>query len=103
MDCFWPVVAGTILRPGFIYGKRRVNGVDIPLDFVGQPLEKILAATETFTRPFAKLPASDLLFAPPVSVKDVALAALKAFKDDTFFGTQSIEQIKEAASAVVTV
>ncbi|KAG6551388.1 hypothetical protein Mapa_007034 [Marchantia paleacea] len=95
--------SGTILRPGFIYGKRRVNGVDVPLDFVGQPLEKLLAATETFTRPFAKLPASDLLFAPPVSVKDVALAALKAFKDDTYFGTLSIEQIKEAASAVVTV
>ncbi|KAL2634680.1 hypothetical protein R1flu_006159 [Riccia fluitans] len=92
--------SGTILRPGFIYGKRRVNGVEVPLDFVGQPLEKLLAATETFTRPFSKLPASDLLLAPPVSVTDVALAALKALKDDTYFGTLSIEQIKEAAAAL---
>ncbi|KAJ9135106.1 hypothetical protein P3X46_032325 [Hevea brasiliensis] len=31
--------SGVVLRPGFIYGKRRVDGFEIPLDLVGQPLE----------------------------------------------------------------
>ncbi|MCO5581331.1 hypothetical protein L7F22_035212 [Adiantum nelumboides] len=91
---------GTVLRPGFIYGKRRLNGVDIPLDVVGEPLEKVLAATKTFTRPLSSLPASDVLFAPPVSVDDVAYAAIKAVTDDDVFGVQTIEQIKELASSV---
>ncbi|KAI5084236.1 hypothetical protein GOP47_0000405 [Adiantum capillus-veneris] len=91
---------GTVLRPGFIYGKRRVNGIDIPLNVVGEPLEKVLDATKTFTRPLSSLPASDFFFAPPVSVDDVANAAIKAVTDDDVFGVQTIEQIKELASSV---
>ncbi|XP_031483763.1 uncharacterized protein At1g32220, chloroplastic [Nymphaea colorata] len=91
---------GVVLRPGFIYGKRRVDSLEIPLDLIGEPLEKILSATENFTRPLNSLPASDLLLAPPVSVDDVALAVIKAVTDDDFFGVFTIEQIKEAAATV---
>lgn len=89
---------GTVLRPGFIYGKRRVNGIDIPLQLIGEPMDKVLAATKTFTRPLSSLPASDLFFAPPVSVDDVAYAAIRAVTDDDVFGIQTIEQIKELSS-----
>lgn len=88
---------GTILRPGFIYGKRRFNGVDIPLDIVGEPVERVLAAAASLTRPLQKLPASDLLLAPPTSVDDVAVAAVRALQDDEYFGIFTIEQIKEMA------
>ncbi|KAK4557259.1 hypothetical protein RGQ29_007137 [Quercus rubra] len=92
--------SGVVLRPGFIYGKRRVDGFEIPLDLIGEPVERILRATESFTRPLSSLPASDLLLAPPVSVDDVALAAINAISDDDFFGIFTIEQIKEAAEKV---
>ncbi|KAH7444815.1 hypothetical protein KP509_02G093000 [Ceratopteris richardii] len=91
---------GTVLRPGFIYGKRRVNGIDIPLDAFGEPLEKVLGVTKTFTRPFSSLPASDVFLVPPISVDDVAYAAIKAIIDDDVFGVQTVEQIKELASSV---
>jgi len=89
-----------VLRPGFIYGKRKVNGFEIPLDAVGQPLEKLLSSVENFTKPLSSLPASDLVLAPPVSVDDVAYAAINAVVDDSFFGVFTIEQIKEAAVKV---
>ncbi|OVA02867.1 hypothetical protein BVC80_9095g61 [Macleaya cordata] len=91
---------GVVLRPGFIYGKKKVDGLEIPLDLVGEPLEKFLQATENFTKPLSSLPASDLLLAPPVSVDDVALAVINAITDDDFFGVFTIEQIKEAAANV---
>lgn len=89
-----------VLRPGFIYGRRRVDGFEIPLDLIGVPLERILRATENINKVFSSLPASDLLFAPPVSVDDVALAVINAVTDDDFFGIFTIEQIKEAAQKV---
>ncbi|KAJ3688421.1 hypothetical protein LUZ61_017585 [Rhynchospora tenuis] len=92
--------SGVVLRPGFIYGKRKVDGYEIPLDIVGEPLERVLAATESFTRPLKSLPGSDLLLAPPVSVDDVAYAVVNAVSDDDFFGVFTIEQIKEAAAKV---
>ncbi|KAL9267133.1 hypothetical protein AKJ16_DCAP14347 [Drosera capensis] len=92
--------AGVVLRPGFIYGKRKVDGFEIPLDLIGEPLERFLRATENFTRPLSSLPASDLLLAPPVSVDDVALAVVNAIRDDDFFGIFTIEQIKLAAANV---
>uniref|UniRef100_A0A5B7BY34 NAD(P)-binding domain-containing protein n=1 Tax=Davidia involucrata TaxID=16924 RepID=A0A5B7BY34_DAVIN len=92
--------SGVVLRPGFIYGKRRVDGFEIPLDLIGEPLEKFLLATENFTKPLSSLPASDLLLAPPVSVDDVAFAVINAVTDDDFFGIFTIEQIKEAAAKV---
>ncbi|KAL2348902.1 hypothetical protein Fmac_002902 [Flemingia macrophylla] len=92
--------SGIVLRPGFIYGKRRVDRFEIPLDLVGEPAERILRAVENFTKPLSSLPASDLLLAPPVSVDDVALAAINGVTDDDFFGIFTIDQIKEAANKV---
>ncbi|XP_052150794.1 uncharacterized protein At1g32220, chloroplastic [Oryza glaberrima] len=92
--------SGVVLRPGFIYGKRKVDGFEIPLDVVGQPLEKLLSSVENFTKPLSSLPASDLLLAPPVSVDDVAYAVINGVVDDSFFGVFTIEQIKEAAAKV---
>lgn len=93
-------ISGVVLRPGFIYGKRKVDGFEIPLDLVGEPIEKILSATENFIKPLRSLPASDVVLAPPVSVDDVAFAVINAVKDDDFFGIFTIEQIKEAAAKV---
>lgn len=87
-----------MLRPGFIYGKRKVNGFEVPLDLVGEPLDKIYDAAERFIRPLRSLPASDLILAPPVKVDDLALAVINALKDDDVFGIFTIEQIKEAAA-----
>ncbi|KAJ7953404.1 NAD(P)-binding Rossmann-fold superfamily protein [Quillaja saponaria] len=92
--------SGVVLRPGFIYGKRRVDGFEIPLDWIGEPVERILRATENFTKPLSSLPASDVLLTSPVSVDDVASAAINAISDDDFFGIFTIEQIKEAAEKV---
>ncbi|KAL4341397.1 hypothetical protein GQ457_08G024980 [Hibiscus cannabinus] len=92
--------SGVVLRPGFIYGKRRVDGFELPLDLVGEPLERILSAVENFTKPLSSLPASDLILAPPVSVDDVAYAVINAVRDDDCFGVFTIEQIKEAAAKV---
>jgi uncharacterized protein YbjT (DUF2867 family) len=89
--------SGTVLQPGVIYGKRKVNGVDIPLGWVGEPLKKLIAATSAFTRPLKNLPASDLFLAPPVSVDDVANAVVKAVSDNDIFGTFNIEQIDSMA------
>lgn len=89
--------SGTILRPGFIYGTKNLNGIDIPLNLLGEPLEKLLTATATFTRPLKNLPASDLLLALPVSVDDVAAAVLRALVNDSYYGIFTIEQIKEMA------
>lgn len=67
---------------------------------VGEPWEKILSATENFTRPLNFLPASDLLFAAPVNVDDLALAVISAVTDDDMFGIFTIDQIKQAAKNV---
>ncbi|KAJ4894959.1 hypothetical protein Rs2_21753 [Raphanus sativus] len=99
-----------VLSCGYFTGKRRaeaellskypnsVNGFEVPLDLVGEPLDKIYSAAESFIRPLRSLPASDLLLAPPVNVDDLALAVINAVKDDDFFGIFTIEQIKEAAA-----
>ncbi|KAK6119507.1 hypothetical protein DH2020_046749 [Rehmannia glutinosa] len=93
-------MSGVVFRPGFIYGKRKVDGFEIPLDLIGEPIEKFLNAVENFTKPLNSLPASDLLLAPPVSVDDLAFAVINAITDDDLFGVFTIEQIKEAALAV---
>ncbi|XP_076936758.1 uncharacterized protein At1g32220, chloroplastic-like [Bidens hawaiensis] len=92
--------SGVVLRPGFIYGKRKVGDIEIPLNLIGEPVEKLLDATSNYTKPLSALPASDLILAPPVSVDDVALAAINAVKDDDCFGVFTINQIKEAAAGV---
>ncbi|KAG9131592.1 hypothetical protein Leryth_015147 [Lithospermum erythrorhizon] len=92
--------SGIVLRPAFIYGKRKVDGFEIPLDLIGEPLERLLRATENVTSPLKSLPGSDLLLAPPVSVDDLALAVVNAVVDDDMFGLFTIEQIKKAAAGV---
>ncbi|CAL1376231.1 unnamed protein product [Linum trigynum] len=92
--------SGVVLRPGFIYGKRRVDGLEVPLDLVGEPWEKALGAVSNLIRPLSSLPGSDLVLASPVSVNDVALAVINAIGDDDVFGVLTIEQIKEAAAKV---
>ncbi|CAN4076293.1 unnamed protein product [Withania somnifera] len=92
--------SGIVLRPAFIYGKRKIDGFEIPLDLIGEPLEKLLRAAESFTQPLSSLPASDLVLAPPISVDDVAYAVINAVKDDDCFGIFTIDQIKEAAAGV---
>ena len=77
-----------------------MNGIDVPLQLVGEPLDKFLDSTKSFTRPLQSLPGSDLFIAPPVSVDDVAYAAIKAVTDDDVFGIQTIEQIIELSSAI---
>lgn len=92
--------SGVVLRPAFIYGKRKVDGFEIPLDLVGEPWEKILSATESFTKPLNSLPASDLVLVPPISVDDLALAVVNAVRDDDMFGIFTVDQIKQAAANV---
>lgn len=77
-----------------------MDGFEVPLDWVGEPAERILRAIENFTKPLSSLPASDLLLAPPVSVDDVAFAVVNAILDDDEFGIFTIDQIKEAAQKV---
>lgn len=89
-----------VLRPAFIYGKRKVDGFELPLDLIGEPAERVLRAIESFTKPLSSLPASDLLLAPPISVNDVAFAVVNAITDDDEFGIFTIDQIKEAAEKV---
>ncbi|XP_042511745.1 uncharacterized protein At1g32220, chloroplastic-like [Macadamia integrifolia] len=87
-------IRGVVLRP------REVDGFEIPLALIGEPLERFLRATEKFTKPLSSLPASDLLLAPPISVDDVALAVINAVIHDEFFGVFIIDQIKEAEAKV---
>lgn len=94
------ISSGVVFRPAVIYGKRKVNNVEVPLDLVFEPVEKILNTLGNFTKPLNSLPASDLLLAPPVSVDDLALAVINAVKDDDVFGIFTIEQIKEIAAKV---
>ncbi|KAI3469184.1 hypothetical protein Pfo_025847 [Paulownia fortunei] len=55
---------------GSYMGKRKVDGFEIPLDLIEEPIEQFLNAIENFTKPLNSLPASDLLLAPLVSVDD---------------------------------
>ena len=96
---FW-AIAGVVLRPGFIYGKRRVNTFDIPLDVLGKPLEMLLETSRSFTKPLEQIPGSDLLLAPPISVEDVASAAVACVLRKDVFGVVDIEGIKRFAKSV---
>lgn len=94
---------GAVLRPGFIYGSRLVPqlGVAVPLNLVGEPVQKILSlAEESPLGPLAKalkpLPASDVVFAPPVSVESVAVTALKCLKEPSMVGVIDIDGIQAA-------
>lgn len=96
-------LGGTVLRPGFIYGSRLVSelGVSIPLELVGEPIQKILAMGMDspfggLVKAIKPLPASDILLAAPVSVEAVAMAALKCVSGAQQLGVVDIDAIQNA-------
>ncbi|GAV77835.1 NAD_binding_10 domain-containing protein [Cephalotus follicularis] len=72
--------AGVILRPGFIYGTRRVGSMKLPLGVIGSPLEMVLQ----HAKPLNQLPLVGHLFTPPVNVSAVAKVAVRAATDPVF-------------------
>ena len=93
---------GVVVRPGFIYGDKRVGDVVLPLGNVGKPLEGVLKnLPEGLTDVLKKLPASDLALAPPVSVDVVAKAITNAIYDPDVSGIlelKELERLSEASS-----
>lgn len=71
---------GIILRPGFIYGTRRVGSMKLPLGVIGSPLEMILQRA----KPLSQIPLIGPLFTPPVNVTAVAKVAVRAATDPVF-------------------
>lgn len=71
---------GIILRPGFIYGTRRVGSMKLPLGVIGSPLEMILQRA----KPLSQIPLVGPLFTPPVNVTAVAKVAIRAATDPVF-------------------
>ena len=99
--CVKPLRGYKLSQPGFIHGRRRVDGgFEIPLDLIGEPAKRTLNAVETLTKSFSSLSAPNLLLASPVNVDDLALAVVNAVIYDDFFCVFIIEQIKEAAAKV---
>ncbi|KAK3019237.1 hypothetical protein RJ639_004681, partial [Escallonia herrerae] len=71
---------GVILRPGFIYGTRRVGSMKLPLGVIGSPLEMVLQ----HAKPLNQVPLVGPLFTPPVNVTAVAKVAVRAATDHVF-------------------
>ncbi|GMH07997.1 hypothetical protein Nepgr_009837 [Nepenthes gracilis] len=71
---------GVILRPGFIYGTRRVGSMKLPLGIIGSPLEMVLQ----HAKPLSQVPLVGPLFIPPVNVTAVAKVAVRAATDPVF-------------------
>ncbi|CAI9289211.1 unnamed protein product [Lactuca saligna] len=69
-----------ILRPGFIYGNRRVGSMEVPLGVIGSPLEMILQ----HAKPLTQIPLVGPLLTPPVNVTAVAKVAVRAAIDPVF-------------------
>lgn len=71
---------GVILRPGFIYGTRRVGSMKLPLGVIGTPMEMVLQRA----KPLSQIPLIGPLFTPPVNVTAVAKVAVRAATDPVF-------------------
>lgn len=71
---------GVILRPGFIYGTRRVGSMKLPLSVIGSPLEMVLQ----YAKPLTQVPLVGPLLTPPVNVTAVAKVAVRAATDPVF-------------------
>ncbi|KAD4384936.1 hypothetical protein R6Q59_010936 [Mikania micrantha] len=69
-----------ILRPGFIYGNRRVGNMELPLGVIGSPLETVLQ----HAKPLSQVPLVGPLLTPPVNVTAVAKVAVRAATDPVF-------------------
>eukprot|EP00899_Mesostigma_viride_P006150 jgi/Mesvir1/15536/Mv03186-RA.1 len=85
---------GVIIRPGLIYGSRRVGNVGVPLWLVGKPLESVLATASGVTGMLSGIPGSDLLLAPPIDVDKVAAVAVRGAVDDAVRGTLNLNVLK---------
>ncbi|XP_010108306.2 uncharacterized protein At1g32220, chloroplastic [Morus notabilis] len=88
---------GVVLRPGFIYGTRRVGSMKLPLGVIGYPLETVLQRA----KPLSQVPLVGPLFIPPVNVTSVAKVALRGATDPVFppgivdvYGIQRYKQKK---------
>ncbi|KAL5559594.1 hypothetical protein UlMin_035805 [Ulmus minor] len=71
---------GVILRPGFIYGTRRIGSMKLPLGVIGSPMEMVFQHTKALTQ----VPLVGPLFTPPVDVTSVAKVAVRAATDPVF-------------------
>ncbi|GFZ08252.1 NAD(P)-binding Rossmann-fold superfamily protein [Actinidia rufa] len=71
---------GVILRPGFIYGTRRVRSMKLPLGVIGSPLEMVLQ----HAKPLTQVPLIGPLLTTPVNVTAVAKVAVRAATDPVF-------------------
>ncbi|KAJ9537181.1 hypothetical protein OSB04_029914 [Centaurea solstitialis] len=69
-----------ILRPGFIYGTRRVGSMKLPLGVIGSPLEMVMQ----YAKPLNQVPVVGPLLTPPVDVKAVAQVAVRGATDPVF-------------------
>ncbi|XP_024958762.1 uncharacterized protein At1g32220, chloroplastic [Cynara cardunculus var. scolymus] len=69
-----------ILRPGFIYGTRRVGSMKLPLGVIGSPLEMVMQ----YAKPLNQVPIVGPLLTPPVDVKAVAKVAVRGATDPVF-------------------
>ncbi|CAH1427349.1 unnamed protein product [Lactuca virosa] len=69
-----------ILRPGFIYGTRRVGNMKLPLGVIGSPLEMVLQ----YAKSLNQIPVIGPLLTPPVDVKAVAKVAVRGAIDPVF-------------------
>lgn len=71
---------GLALRPGMIYGPRRVDtlGITLPLGIIGAPLETLLAIPplQGISQTLMHVPIVGAPFVPPVSVDSVGQAAV---------------------------
>ena len=83
----------------YIWEKKGV-WIWIPVDLICEPIEILLSATASLTKPLSCFLASDLILAAPVIVDNVALAAINAVKDDDCFGVYTKDPIKEVAAGV---
>ncbi|KAK9065663.1 hypothetical protein SSX86_015064 [Deinandra increscens subsp. villosa] len=69
-----------ILRPGFIYGTRRVGSMKLPLGVIGSPLEMVMQ----YAKPLTQIPVIGPVMTPPVDVKAVAKVAVRGAIDPVF-------------------
>lgn len=82
-----------ILRPALIYGNRSVSGgVTIPLGLVGAPLRMIFQPLHSV------IPLS--ILTPPISVDEVASAAVYACQEPSVTGIHEHESIAKLATAL---
>jgi nucleoside-diphosphate-sugar epimerase len=83
-----------VFRPGMVYGLRKTTyGPTLPLGVIGAPLEVALRPMYHITNKFSWL-------VPPVSVEDLADAAITAIMEPSVHGIHDYDAIKALAKRV---